>query len=83
MAEDGVRFVRTELARFCGELEGMAPAARLVGLACVRDELNEEIDVQVRAAAWAARGEGWGLRRIAGVLGVSHEQVRRMLTSGG
>ena len=28
MAEDGVRFVRAELARFCGELEGLAPAVR-------------------------------------------------------
>jgi hypothetical protein len=83
VAEDGVRFVRAELARFCGELEGLAPAVRLAGLASVRDELDEEMDGQLRAAAWAARGEGWGLRRIAGVLGVSHEQVRRMLTSGG
>lgn len=83
MAEDGARFVRAELARFCGELEGLAPAARLAGLAAVREELEEEMAGQLRAGAWAARGEGWGLRRIAGMLGVSHEQVRRMLTGGG
>lgn len=54
---------------------------RLAQLAALRDALEDEITSQVRVAAWAARGEGWGLRRIARVIGVSHEQVRRMLTS--
>jgi hypothetical protein len=49
MASDGARFVPAELARSCGELEGLAPAAWLAGLAAARDELEEEMAGQLRA----------------------------------
>lgn len=81
MADDAVEFVRTEVARFGAELETVAPAVRLERLTALREVVDREIAGQLRAAACSARGEGWGLRRITGVVGVSHEQVRRMLTA--
>ncbi len=82
MTDDGIAFVRADVVRLCSELDGLAPATRLARLAALRDALSEEMTAQLRAAASSARDEGWGLRRIASMIGVSHEQVRRLLTSG-
>ncbi|MFI6317111.1 hypothetical protein ACIBG8_06310 [Nonomuraea sp. NPDC050556] len=76
---EGVAFLRSDVARFCGEIVDLAPAVRLARLAELRAML-EEVTAQAMAAAMAdARGERWGLRRIGKHAGVSHEQVRRML----
>jgi hypothetical protein len=68
-------FLRSDVARFCGEIADLAPAVRLARLA----ELRAMLDEVVLQAMADAQAEGWGLRRIGKHAGVSHEQVRRML----
>lgn len=71
--------MRSDVARFCDEIAGLAPAVRLRRLAELRAMLDE-VTLRAMSEAMAdARGEGWGLRRIGKHVGVSHEQVRRML----
>ncbi|MFE3453987.1 hypothetical protein ACFXJ8_34185 [Nonomuraea sp. NPDC059194] len=76
---EGVAFLRSDVARFCGEIAHLAPAVRLARLAELRAMLDEVTSHAMAAAMADARGEGWGLRRIGKHAGVSHEQVRRML----
>ncbi|MFG6200025.1 hypothetical protein [Nonomuraea sp. JJY05] len=80
MAEfEGVAFIRSDVERFCGEPVGLAPAIRLRRLAELRVMLAAVVADASTAAMADARGEGWGLRRIGQHVGLSHEQVRRML----
>lgn len=80
MAEsEGVAFVRADVERFCAELVGVAPAIRLAGLAELRVMLEGVVAAASAQAMADARDEGWGLRRIGQQVGMSHEQVRRML----
>jgi len=53
------------------------PAARLRLLT----ELLDTIEAARIEAMTDAAADGWGLRRIAGQCGMSHEQVRRLLTT--
>ncbi|WP_433234904.1 hypothetical protein ACQPYK_24315 [Streptosporangium sp. CA-135522] len=80
MAEfEGVAFIRSDVERFCHELVGMAPAIRLRRLCELRAMLDEVVVEASTTAMADARNEGWGLRRIGQHVGLSHEQVRRML----
>ncbi|MFF5211020.1 MULTISPECIES: hypothetical protein [Streptosporangiaceae] len=80
MAEsEGVAFVRADVERFCAELVGVAPAIRLARLAELRVMLEGVVAAASAQAMADARDEGWGLRRIGRQVGMSHEQVRRML----
>jgi hypothetical protein len=80
---EDVAFLRADVERFCGGLVGLAPAVRLRTLAELRVVLDEVTSASLAAAMASARGEGLGLRRIAGFAGVSHEQVRRTLVADG
>jgi hypothetical protein len=44
--------------------------------------MSNKLDARA-AAAVLLRAGGWSYRRIADVLGISHEQVRRLLVSAG
>jgi hypothetical protein len=80
MAEfEGVAFIRSDVERFCAELVGSAPAIGLRRLAELRVMLDGVVAEASTAAMTDARGEGWGLRRIGRHVGMSHEQVRRLL----
>ncbi|WP_131766820.1 hypothetical protein [Candidatus Protofrankia californiensis] len=81
MGSDGVAFLRADVERFCGELVDLAPAVRLRALAELRATVYEVTSVALASAMVAAQQEGWGLRRIAAFVGVSHEQVRRTLAA--
>ena len=84
MSLDGAQLLRADVERFCAELVNHPPAVRLRSLAALRAMLDEVTLLAVLAVAMtSAREEGWGLRRIAKFLGVSHEQVRRMLAAVG
>lgn len=78
---DGVAFLRADVERFCAEIDDLAPALRLRLLAELGVMLDEVTSVAMASAMVAAQEEGWGLRRIGRVVGVSHEQVRRTLAS--
>ncbi|MEU4232858.1 hypothetical protein AB0F17_51940 [Nonomuraea sp. NPDC026600] len=83
MAEsEGVAFLRADVDRFCREIVDLAPALRLRRLSELRAMLEEVTGAALMAAMADARGEGWGLRKIGTSAGMSHEQVRRMLTEG-
>jgi hypothetical protein len=80
MAEsEGVAFLRSDVERFCGDLFGLAPAVRLRLLAELRVMLDGVVAQASTAAMADAQAEGWGLRRIGRQVGLSHEQVRRLL----
>ncbi|WP_231618779.1 hypothetical protein [Nonomuraea sp. SBT364] len=72
-------FLRSDVARFCGEIADLAPAVRLARLAELKAMLDDVTSQAMAAAMADARSEGWGLRRIGRYAGVSHEQVRRTL----
>ncbi|WP_436778355.1 hypothetical protein [Yinghuangia sp. YIM S09857] len=74
-----VGFLRSDVVRFCAELEELAPAVRLRLVEELRGALTGALDAARVEAMAAAADEGWGLRRIAAFCGVSHEQVRRLL----
>ncbi|MEV8639264.1 hypothetical protein AB0395_47180 [Streptosporangium sp. NPDC051023] len=73
-------FLRADVDRFCREIADLAPAVRLRRLAELRAMLEEVTGAALMVAMADARGEGWGLRKIGTSAGISHEQVRRMLT---
>ncbi|MEU4704584.1 hypothetical protein [Nonomuraea dietziae] len=79
---EGVAFLRADVDRFCGEIADLAPAVRLRRLADLRAMLEEVTGAALMVAMADARGEGWGLRKIGTSAGISHEQVRRLLTEG-
>jgi len=68
--------LRAEVARFCGGLDELTPETRLRTVAELRAALDEVVDGAMVAGMTAARGAGWGLRRIGDVVGLSHEKVR-------
>lgn len=81
VSSEKVAFLRADVERLCGELAGLAPAVRLRVLAELRVAVDEVTSPALVAAMVAAQEEGWGLRRIGGIVGLSHEQVRRTLTA--
>jgi hypothetical protein len=78
---DGAVFLRADVERFCGEVVDVAPAVRLRMLAELRAMVDEVTSTALTSAMISAQDEGWGLRRIASFAGVSHEQVRRMVSA--
>ncbi|MGW3954647.1 hypothetical protein ACWEKM_27780 [Streptomyces sp. NPDC004752] len=80
-------FLRSDVERYCRELDGLAPALRMRLLEEMRNALVGALDEARVEAMAAAADEGWGLRRIGAFCGISHEQVRRLLaerqTDGG
>jgi class 3 adenylate cyclase len=78
---DAVTFLRADVERFCGELVELPPAVRLELVNELRAALDEVTTAALTAGMAAAKQEGWGLRRIATFVGVSHEQVRRLLAA--
>jgi hypothetical protein len=77
---EDVAFIRADVERVCGELVGLAPAIRLRRLAELRVMVEQVVSEASAAAMADAREEGWGLRRIGQHVGLSHEQVRRLLS---
>ncbi len=82
MSDPRVGFLRSDVERFCQELDGLAPALRMRLLEELRSALVGALDEARGEAMASAADEGWGLRRIGTFCGVSHEQVRRLLASG-
>jgi len=81
VSSERVAFLRADVERLCAELVELAPAVRLRVLAELRDAVGEVTAPALASAMAAAREEGWGLRRIGGMVGLSHEQVRRTLAA--
>lgn len=79
VSDPRVGFLRSDVERFCRELDGLAPALRMRLLEELRSALVGALDEARVEAMEAAADEGWGLRRIGAFCGVSHEQVRRLL----
>jgi hypothetical protein len=76
-----VAALRADVEWFCGELVELPPAARLGLVAELRVALDEVTAAALTAGMTAAQRQGWGLRQIANHIGVSHEQVRRLLAA--
>ncbi|WP_409468685.1 hypothetical protein [Streptomyces sp. HC307] len=79
VSDPRVGFLRSDVERFCQQLDGLAPALRMRLLGELRSALVGALDEARVEAMAAAADEGWGLRRIGTFCGVSHEQVRRLL----
>ncbi|MGW1616328.1 hypothetical protein ACWCQZ_44160 [Streptomyces sp. NPDC002285] len=79
VSDPRVGFLRSDVERFCQQLDGLAPALRMRLLEELRSALVGALDEARVEAMAAASDEGWGLRRIGTFCGVSHEQVRRLL----
>ncbi|OHV36924.1 MULTISPECIES: hypothetical protein [Pseudofrankia] len=74
-----VGFLKADVARFCAGLDDLAPAIRLRLVVELRRALDEVTDTALDSGMAAARAEGWGLRQIGGLVGLSHEKVRYRL----
>ncbi|WP_045878763.1 hypothetical protein [Pseudofrankia sp. DC12] len=74
-----VGFLKADVARFCAGLDDLAPAIRLRLVVELRQALDEVTDTALDSGMAAARAEGWGLRQIGGLVGLSHEKVRYRL----
>lgn len=81
VSSEKVAFLRADVERLCGELAELAPAVRLRVLVELRAAVDEVTSPALAAAMAAAQVEGWGLRRIGAFVGVSHEQIRRLLAA--
>ncbi|MER6076182.1 hypothetical protein ABT187_47125 [Streptomyces sp. NPDC001817] len=79
VSDPRVGFLRSDVERFCQQLDGLAPALRMRLLEELRSALVGALDEARVEAMAAASDEGWGLRRIGAFCRVSHEQVRRLL----
>jgi hypothetical protein len=77
-----VAALRADVERFCSDLVVLAPAIRLGLVTELRAALDEVTTPALTAGMTAAQQQGWGLRRIAKLTGISHEQVRRLLAVG-
>jgi hypothetical protein len=78
-----IGFLRADVARFCAGLDELAPAIRLTLVVELQNALGEVTDRALNEGMAAARAEGWGLRRIGTVVGLSHEKVRYRLARAG
>ena len=74
-----IGFLKADVARFCAGLDELAPAIRLLLVVQLRDAMGDVTERALDEGMAAARGEGWGLRRIGTVVGLSHETVRYRL----
>jgi hypothetical protein len=77
-----IGFLKADVARFCAGLEELAPAIRLRLVVQLRRALDEVTEVALDGGMAAAKSEGWGLRQIGGLVGLSHEKVRYRLAQG-
>ncbi|MEU0939368.1 hypothetical protein [Embleya sp. NPDC005971] len=74
-----VGFLKADVARFCAGLDDLAPAIRLRLVVELRQALGEVTDAALDGGMAAAKAEGWGLRQIGELVGLSHEKVRYRL----
>ncbi|WP_434597882.1 hypothetical protein [Streptomyces sp. A5-4] len=69
-----------QLTDLCEQLKRAPVTDRLHALAILNQAFGGLYDCAQREAITAARQEGWPLRRIAGALNCSHEQVRLLIS---
>ncbi|MFD9061137.1 hypothetical protein ACFVZ3_06405 [Kitasatospora purpeofusca] len=71
-----IDFLKADVERFCAGLDDLAPAARLHLVVRLRKALDEATGTALDESMAAAKAQGWGLRRIGRLAGLSHEKVR-------
>ncbi|MFJ3841989.1 hypothetical protein ACIPY6_41740 [Streptomyces sp. NPDC090054] len=84
MSDDArIRILTADVARFCIQAAALAPEQRLQLVTYLRSSLETVTGQALDEGMRAARGKGWGLRRIGRAAGLSHEKARYRLARNG